>query len=125
MKTYAGNPNLPPEFVALKTKLSPEWEDHTLADAEEYRISMAQNSSLAKYALYLKEGIPGSIYLVWGVPNHAIRFVVAAMNSEFLQHHRIEEVTINGVNLEEYKREHYISSPDLEFTLISQVSICC
>ena len=119
MKTYTSNPCLPPEFVALKMKIGSEWEQCTLEDAEKYRNSIAQSSSLAKYALYLKEGVPGSIYLVWSVPEHVICCLVAAMNAKFMQHHCIEKVTIDGEDLEEYKYRHTIDC--LHFTLISQV----
>ena len=122
VKTCPGNQKIPPEFVALKTKLSPDWKDRTLEDAEVYRMSMVHSSSLASYALYLVEGVPGSIYLLWSVPSHAMNFLAASMNSEFLQHHCIEEVTIDGEDLEEYKRQHYIfDSLDQHFKVISQV----
>ena len=120
VKTCPGNQKIPPEFVALKTKLSPDWKNSTLEDAEVYRMSMVHSSSLASYALYLVEGVPGSIYLLWSVPSHAIVFLADAINSEFLQHHCIEEVTIDGEDLEEYKdRRWYIFDSLLE--VISQV----
>ena len=81
---------------------------------------MAYISSLADYVLYLERGTPGSIYLLWSLPYHAIEFLAAAMNSEFLQHHCIEEVTIDGMDLEEYKRQHYIR-PGQQFDVIGQV----
>ena len=119
MKVCAENPHLPPVSVALKAKMSPEWEDRTLEDAEEYHKAMAQNSSLADYVLSLVKGDSGSIFLIWSAPDHAICFVAAAMNSEFLQHHGIEEVTIDGENLEEYKHQHSLVDP--QFKMISQV----
>ena len=118
-KAYTGTPNLPPEFVTLKIKMGSEWEQCTLEDAEELRRSMATNSSTTDLAFYFMGGCPGSIYLVWSVSNRAVRFLAAAMNSEFLRHHSVEEVTIDGVGLEEYKREHY--RYHLLFTVISQV----
>jgi len=119
MKVCTENPHLPPVSVALKTKMSPEWEHRTLEDAEEYCKAMAQNSSLADYVLSLVKGDSGSIFLTWSVSDHAIRFVASAMNSEFLQHHGIEEVTIDGENLEEYKHRHDLVDPELK--MISQV----
>ena len=75
---------------------------------------MADSSSLADYVLYLEKVASGSIYLSWRVPYHAIGFLIAAMNSEFLQYHCIEEITIDGEDLEKYKRQHYyIPSPRL------------
>ena len=119
-KAYTGTPNLPPEFVTLKIKMGSEWEQSTLEDAEELCRSMATNSSTTDFAFYFMGGCPGSIYLVWSVSNHAVQFLaVAAMNSEFLRYHSVEEVTIDGVGLEEYKREHY--RYHLPFTVISQV----
>ena len=123
MKVYMRNSTLPSQFVALKMKIGSGWEQCTLEDAEELRRSMANDSSTNDFTTYFMGGVPGSIYLVWSVSIHAVRFLaVAVMNSEFLQHHSVEEVTIDGVELEEYKRQHYIEySPDLEFTVISQV----
>ena len=118
-KAYTENPNIPPESVALTTKMGSEWEHRTLQDAEEYRKSMVQCSLLADSALYFQGGRLSSIYLIWYVPNHAIDFLAADMNSEFLQHHSVEEVTIDGVDLEVYKHQHYLY--DRHFTVISQV----
>ena len=119
MKACKRNPNLPPEIVVIKTKMGSEWQHRTLEEAEEYRKSIAQDSSVANYTLYLVAADLGSVYLVWGVPSRAIDFVVVAMNSEFFKHHCVEEVTINGQDLEEYKHQHYISYSYL--TVISQV----
>ena len=118
-KAYTENPNIPPESVALTTKMGSEWEHRTLQDAEEYRKSMVQCSLLADSALYFQGGRLSSIYLIWYVPNHAIDFLATAMNSEFLHHHSVEEVTIDGVDLEGYKHQHYLY--DRHFTVISQV----
>ena len=118
-KAHTENRNIPPECVALTTKMGSEWEHRTLQDGEEYRKFMAQYSFLADSALYFQGGRLSSIYLIWYVPNNAVRFLAAAMNSEFLQHHSVEKVTIDGVELEEYKREHYLYGG--QFTVISQV----
>ena len=111
-----------PECVGLKAKMGSEWEPCTLEDAEKYRQYMAHISSLADYVLYLERGAPGSIYLLWRVPNHAIDFLAAAMNSKSLQCHCIEEVVIDGVNLKEYKRQHHIY-PDRQFDVILRVCV--
>ena len=118
IKAYTGNPTLPKQFVALKMKIGSEWEQSTLEDAEELRRSMATDSSTTDFTTYFMGGVPGSIYLVWSVSIYAVRFLAAAINSEFLQNHFIEEVTIDGVDLEEYKLQH---DYDLRFTVISQV----
>ena len=119
LKVYNENPNIPPESVALITKMGSEWKHRTLEDAEEYRKSMAQCSFLTDSALFFQGGRLSSVYLMWHVPKHAIRFLAAAMNSEFLQHHSVEEVTIDGVELQNYKHQYYISH--LKFHVISQV----
>ena len=118
IKAYTGNPTLPQQFVALKMKIGSGWEQCTLEDAEELRRSMAIDSSTTDFTTYFMGGVPGSIYLVWSVSIYAVRFLAAAMNSEFLQSHFIEEVTIDGIDLEEYKIQH---DYDLQFTVISQV----
>ena len=119
-KAHTGTPNLPPEFVALKIRMGSEWEQCTLEDAEGYRKSMAKNSSTTDFTFYFMGGGPGSIYLVWSVSIYAVQFLVAAMDLEFLQHHSVEEVTIDGMELGEYKRQHYLYYHP-EFTVISQV----
>ena len=118
MKAYTGNPSLPQQLVALKMKIGSGWEQCTLEDAEELRRSMAIDSSTTDFTTYFMGGVPGSIYLVWSVSIYAVRFLAAAITSEFLQNHFIEEVTIDGVDLEEYKLQH---DYDLRFTVISQV----
>ena len=118
MKAYTGNPSLPQQLLALKMKIGSEWEQCTLEDAEELRRSMATDSSTTDFTTYFMGGVPGSIYLVWSVSIYAVQFLAAAINSEFLQNHFIEEVTIDGVDLEEYKLQH---DYDLRFTVISQV----
>ena len=131
LKTCTGNSKIPPEFVALKTRMGSQWQHCTLEDAEEYRKSLAQNSSLASYALYFVEGVPGSIYLVWGVPNHAIKYIATTMNSAFLQQNCIEEVSIDGEDLEVYKcieeipmdSEHLEEYKHREFKMLSQVKV--
>ena len=122
IKACKGNPNLPPEFVIIKTKMGSEWQHHTLEETEEYRKSIAYNSSVANYALYVVAADLGSVYLVWSVSSHAIDFVVVAMSSEFFKHHCIEEVTIDGQDLKEYKHQHYYSFS--HFKMISQVWMC-
>ena len=119
LKVCRENPQLPVS-VALKTKMSPEWEHRTLEEAEEYRKAMAQNSSLADYVLSLVKGETGSIYLTWSIPDRAmIGFLVAAMNSPFLERHGVEDVTIDGENLRNYK--HQNDHLNLEFKMILQV----
>lgn len=120
LKVCREDPQLPPVSVPLQTKMSPEWEHRSLEDAEDYRKAMAQNSSLADYVFSLVKGEIGSIYLTWSIPDHAtIAFLVAAMNSAFLQHHGIEDVTIDGDNLNNYK--HQNDHLDLELKMILQV----
>ena len=122
VQTCTSHPKCLPEYVGVKAKMGSEWEPCTLEDAEKYRQYMAHISSLADYVLYLERGAPGSIFLLWRVPNHAIDFLAAAMNSKFLQCHCIEEVVIDDVNLKKYKRQHYIY-PDRQFDVILQVCV--
>ena len=114
IETCTGSPNLSPDFVALETKMSPEWEHRTLEEAEEYHKTMTQNSSFANYVVSLVKVKRSSIYLVWSVPKHAVQFL--AVDSDFLQHHGIEAVAIDGEDLDAYKRRHY-----LFFKVIQQV----
>ena len=120
VRTCTGKQKIVPELVALKTKMGSEWEHCTLEDAEEFRKSLANSSSLADHVFHLEEVATGSIYLSWSIPNHATDFAASAMNFEFLQHHHIEEVTIDDMDLEEYKRQHYIY-PGRQFNAFSQV----
>lgn len=116
MKAWTVNPNLSPTFVFLTTKMSSEWDNCTLEDVEEYRKSMAKRSSLPVYNFHFKGANQGCICLTWSVPDHAICFLTVAMNSVFLQQHSIEEVTIDGKNLDGYKHIQ-----ETEFRMIDQV----
>ena len=120
VQTCTSNPKPSPQCVSIKAKMGSEWEPRTLEDAEKYRQYMAYVSSLADYVLYLERGAPGSIYLSWRVPNHAIRFLAAAMDSKFLQCHCIEKTTIDGMDLEEYKHQLFLY-PGQQFAVIDQV----
>ena len=73
-----------------------KWEHCTLEDIEEQRKSLAQKSSVADYAIYFMEGVPGSLYLVWGIPKHAVHFFTSAVDQHFCNQHDIEKVTIDG-----------------------------
>ena len=108
VQTCTSNPKPSPQCVSIKAKMGSEWEPCTLEDAEKYRQYMAHISSLADYVLYLERGAPGSIYLSWRVPNHAIKFLAATVDSKFLQCHCIEKITIDGVDLKTYKHELYL-----------------
>ena len=110
-KMCAESSEIPPEFVALRTRMGPNWEHCTLEDIEEHQQSLAENSSLADYALYFMAGFPGSIYLLWSVPKHAVNFLAITIDQQFCNRHGIEEVTIDGENLEKYKHTHYIGRP--------------
>ena len=111
---------IPPEFVELRMRMGPNWEHCTLEDIEEHRQSLAQNSSLADYAIYFMAGFPGSIYLLWSVPDHAVGFLAITMDQQFCNRHGIEEMTIDGEDLEEYKRTRSIATGS-EFEVSSQI----
>ena len=125
VKTYTGKQMNAPECVTLRAKLGSEWEHHTLEDAEKICKTMAESSSLADYVLYLEKVTLGCIYLSWRVLNHAVGFLAAAMDSKFLQCHCVEEVTIDGVDLEVYKyeRQYIFDSPYQWFKVISKVCV--
>ena len=101
-KTCTESPEVPPGFATLKMRMGAKWEHCTLEDIEEHRRSLVQNSSVADYTLYFMGEVPGSIYLLWSVPHHAVHFL--AMDQEFCNRHGVEVVTIDGEDLEEYKQ---------------------
>ena len=113
VQTCTSNPKPSSQCVSIKAKMGSGWEPCTLEDAEKYRQYMAYVSSLADYVLYLERGAPGSIYLSWRVPNHAIKFLAATMDSKFLQCHCIEKIIIDGVDLKTYKHEHLLYLGDV------------
>jgi len=92
----------------VKMKMGIKWESSTLEDVEEYRKSVAVDLALADYTIYVNGGVSQSIYLLWSVPDHAVQFLAVGMDQQFCHRHHIEEVTIDGEDLEEYKRHHYI-----------------
>jgi len=108
IKTHGQTLNVPPGFVTVKMKMGIKWESSTLEDVEEYRKSVAVDLALADYTSYFNGGVSQSIYLLWSVPNHAVHFLAIGMDQQFCHRHHIEEVTIDGEDLEEYKRHHYI-----------------
>lgn len=120
IKAFPENSEIPPEFVILKMRMGTEWEHCTLEDIEEYRKSMAEHLSLADYAVYLMGGLPGSIYLLWSIPDHAVCIYAFTVDQHFSNWHSIEEVTIDGEGLEEYKQKYYLH--DLpEFKVSNQI----
>jgi len=125
VKTYTGKQINAPECVTLRAKLGSEWDHRTLEDAEKICKTMAEISSVADYVPYLEEVASGCICLSWRVWNHAVDFLAAAMDSKFLQCHCVEEVTIDGVDLEVYKyeRRYIFDLPYQWFKVISQVCV--
>ena len=109
IKTHGQTLNVPPGFVTVKMKMGIKWESSTLEDVEEYRKSVAVDLALADYTIYVNGGVSQSIYLLWSVPHHAVWFLAVGMDQQFCHWHHIEEVTIDGEDLEEYKRHHYFS----------------
>lgn len=107
IKTHGQTLNVPPGFVTVKMKMGIKWESSTLEDVEEYRKSVAVDLALADYTIYVNGGVSQSIYLLWSVPDHAVHFLAVAVDQQFCHRHHIEEVTIGGKDLEEYKRDHY------------------
>jgi len=116
IKTYGQTLKVPPGFVTVKMKMGIKWESSTLEDVEEYRKSVALDSALAGYTIYVNGGVSQSIYLLWSVPHHAIHFLAVAIDQLFCHQYHIEEVTIDGKDLEEYMQLRYfpemkVSSP--------------
>ena len=124
-KTCTVSSEVPPGFATLKMRMGANWEHCTLEDIEEHRRSLAQNSSVADYALYFMGEVPGSIYLLWSVSHRAVKFLATTMDQQFCNQHGIEEVTINGEVLEEYKRTHYIGRPKVSSQIIMRCRTWC
>lgn len=108
IKTHGQTLNVPPGFVTVKMKMGIKWESSTLEDVEEYRKSVALDSALAGYTIYVNGGVSKSIYLLWSVPDHAVRFLSVAMDLQFCHRHHIEEVTIDEEDLRIYKLRHIL-----------------
>jgi len=64
IKTHGQTLNVPPGFVTVKMKMGIKWESSTLEDVEEYRKSVALDSALAGYTIYVNGGISQSLYLL-------------------------------------------------------------
>lgn len=108
IKTYGQTLKVPPGFVTVKMKMGIKWESSTLEDVEEYRKSVALDSALAGYTIYVNGGVSQSIYLLWSVPHHAVHFLTVAIDLQFFHRHHIQEVTINEEDLRMYKLRHIL-----------------
>ena len=108
IKTHGQTLNVPPGFVTVKMKMGIKWESSTLEDVEEYRKSVALDSALAGYTIYVNGGVSQSIYLLWSVPHHAVHFLSVAIDLQFCHRHHIQEVTIDEEDLRMYKLRHIL-----------------
>ena len=108
IKTYGQTLKVPPGFVTVKMKMGIKWESSTLEDVEEYRKSVALDSALAGYTIYVNGGVSQSIYLLWSVPHHAVHFLSVAIDLQFCHRHHIQEVTIDEEDLRMYKLRHIL-----------------
>lgn len=109
---------IPPGFLKLVLKMGPQWELRTLKDLEEFRTTLKEESFLTSFAVRFMGGNTGSIFLVWSVPRNCNHFLNRSLESNFLLRCSIEKVIIDGENLEEYRRNHYlldIDSPKVSF----------
>lgn len=107
----AGSQKIPPEFSELVFKMGPQWELRTLKDLEEFHKTLRGRAFLASHAVRLMGGKTGSILLIWSVPRSCMGFLISSLDPQFLQQYNIERVTIDGEDLEEYIRNHYV--PDV------------
>ena len=104
---------IPPDFSELVLKMGPQWELRTLMDLEEFHKTLKGRSFLASYAVRLMRGKTGSIFLIWSVPRTCRGFLISSLDHQFLEQCNIEAVTIDGEDLEEYRRRRYYL-PDLD-----------
>lgn len=99
--------------------MGPQWELRTLKDLEEFRTTLKEESFLTSYAVRFMGGNTGSIFLVWSVPRNCNHFLNRSLESNFLLRCSIEEVIIDGENLEEYRRSHYLCDVDADSPKVS------
>ena len=104
-----GSQEIPPEFSEVVFKMGPQWELHTLKDLQEFHKTLIGRSFLASHTSRLMGGKTGSILLIWSVPRSCCDFLISSLDPHFLQQYNIERVTVDGQDLEEYIRYHYIS----------------
>ena len=110
---HTGSHEIPPVFSELVLKMGPQWELRTLKDLEEFHKTLKEKSFLTSYAVRLMGGKTGSIFLIWSVPRTCSGFLVSSLDDHFLQQCNIEAVTIDGEDLEDYRRRrHYLSDLD-------------
>ena len=99
MKLWPNRIDPPPEFSKLVTRLNRTQSHLTLQDAEEFRLTFAQNYSLVTFALMYGAFEGGSVVLTWFIPSSiAPQLVQDVKNggSGFPKEHNITEVSIDG-----------------------------
>ena len=109
---HAGRQEIPRNFLKLVVKMGPQWELCTLKDLEEFCKTLKGRSFLTSYAFRFIGGETGSIFLIWSVPHTCNNALVSSLDRHFLEQCNIEAVTIDGEDLEEYRKRHYL--PDLD-----------
>ena len=109
---HAGSQEIPPDFLKVVLKMGPQWELRTLKDLEEFRKTLKGRSFLTSYAFRFIGVETGSILLIWSVPRTCSDFLISSLDSRFQEQCQVEGVTIDGVDLEEYRRQHRLSDPD-------------
>ena len=86
------------EFVA---KVGYHWENCTLEDLERLAGVITRKFFLPKFALRLKEILPGSICITWLIPVQFVKGLKEAIgttSSTFFVEQEIETITIDGEN---------------------------
>ena len=123
---HTGRQEIPRNFLKLVLKMGPQWELCTLKDLEEFCKTLKGRSFLTSYAFRFIGGETGSIFLIWSVPRTCNDALVSSLDRHFLQQCNIEEVTIDGEDLENYRRRrhHYLPNLDAVSSKVNATLYC-
>lgn len=88
---------LPPEFMEVEMILGDSWKDYTLKHVADFHHDTCKKASLAKYAVYFKEGKWSSIVLVYGVARSAVYFLSLVLDEAGMTKHELRAVNFFDV----------------------------
>ena len=96
-------PHIPAsEFTPIILRVNKDWGDCTLADVAEMEGFIESRFLINRFLLRFANGHPGSVWIMWLVPSHAVAFLrekMATIDSNLLIEERITEVVFGQISV--------------------------